>query len=147
MKGELQEIGVGQVLRLRGRVIHRGHAAGRALVSPVPIGFLGGVDPETGVVIECDHPLVGECITGRVLIFPTGKGSTVGSYTMCQLARNGLAPAAIINQEADPVVAVGAILAEIPMVDQVDVAVFRADDWVEVCGEWVVIRRGELSQG
>jgi hypothetical protein len=74
-----------------------------------------------------------------VLVFPTGKGSTVGSYTLYRLARNGLAPAAIINAEADPVVAVGAVIAEIPMVDQVDISRIQTGDWVEVHGDQVVI--------
>ncbi|MCK4470564.1 MAG: DUF126 domain-containing protein, partial [Anaerolineae bacterium] len=124
------------------RVIKPGHAEGEALVSPDPIGFLGGVDPDTGVVVEPGHPLEGQCVAGRVLVFPTGKGSTVGSYTLYRLARNGLAPAAIINAEADPVVAVGAIIAEIPMVDQVDVSRIRTGDWVEVDNQEVILWRG-----
>ncbi|MFW6115739.1 MAG: aconitase X swivel domain-containing protein, partial [Chloroflexota bacterium] len=67
---------------LPARVVKAGHAAGRALVSPEPIGFLGGVDPDTGLVIEAGHPLEGQTVAGRVLVFPTGKGSTVGSYTL-----------------------------------------------------------------
>jgi len=129
-------------IRVLARVVKPGHADGEALVSPEPIGFLGGVDPDTGVVIETGHPLEGECVTGRVLVFPTGKGSTVGSYTLYRLARNGLAPAAIVNAEADPVVAVGAIIAEIPMVDQVDVSCIRTGDWVQVRDQEVIIRRG-----
>ena len=124
------------------RIIKPGHAEGEALVSPDPIGFLGGVDPDTGVVIEAGHPLEGECVAGRVLVFPTGKGSTVGSYTLYRLARSGLAPAAIINAEADPVVAVGAIIAEIPMVDQVDISRIHTGDWVQVRDEEIIIRRG-----
>ena len=76
------------------------------------------------------------------MVFPSGKGSTVGSYTLYRLARNGLAPAAIINAQADPVVAVGAIIAEIPMVDQVDVSSIHTGDWVHVCDQEVVIRQG-----
>ena len=124
------------------RVIKPGHAEGEALVSPDPIGFLGGVDPDTGVVVEPGHPLEGQCVAGRVLVFPTGKGSTVGSYTLYRLARNGLAPAAIINAEADPVVAVGAIIAEIPMVDQVDVSRIRTGDWVQVRDGEIILWRG-----
>jgi putative nucleotidyltransferase with HDIG domain len=124
------------------RVIRSGHAEGEALVSPDPIGFLGGVDPDTGVVVEPGHPLEGQCVAGRVLVFPTGKGSTVGSYTLYRLARNGLAPAAIINAEADPVVAVGAIIAEIPMVDQVDVSRIRTGDWVQVRDGEIILWRG-----
>jgi predicted aconitase with swiveling domain len=125
-------------------VVKGGHAKGEALVSPDPIGFLGGVDPDTGVVVEAGHSLEGQCVAGRVLVFPTGKGSTVGSYTLYRLARNGLAPAAIINAEADPVVAVGAIIGEISMVDQVDVSCIRTGDWVEVREQEVVIQaRGD----
>lgn len=125
---------------LEARVVKAGRAAGEALVSPDPLGFLGGVDPDTGVVVEADHPLEGQCVAGRVLVFPTGKGSTVGSYTIYRLARAGRAPAAIVNAEADPVVAVGAIIAEIPMVDQVDISRIHTGDWVEVREREVIVR-------
>jgi len=130
------------VIVITARVIKAGRVEGEALVSPDPIGFLGGVDPDTGIVVEPDHPLAGECVAGRVLVFPTGKGSTVGSYTLYRLARNGLAPAAILNAEADPVVAVGAIIAEIPMVDQVDISHIRAGDWIQVRDGEITIWRG-----
>jgi hypothetical protein len=117
---------------MRGRVIKAGFARGEALVSPEPIGFFGGVDPETGVVIEPGHPLQGRSIAGRILIFPTGKGSTVGSYTLYRLARNSLGPAAIINAESEAIVAVGAIIGHIPMVDQIDVERFATGDTVTV---------------
>lgn len=126
---------------VHGRVVKSGRAEGQALVSSAAVGFLGGVDPETGVVIEPGHPIEGECVAGRVLVFPTGKGSTVGSYTMYRMARNGMAPAAIINAEADPVVAVGAIISDIPMVDQVDLSMIRTDDWVRVDDGAVIIKR------
>jgi predicted aconitase with swiveling domain len=100
------------------RTISRGKASGEALVSHAPIGFLGGVDPKTGIVIEKGHPLEGKSVSGRVLLFPNGKGSTVGSYVMLQLAKNGKAPAAIINVSAEPIIAVGAIISGIPMVDK-----------------------------
>jgi predicted aconitase with swiveling domain len=130
---------------IRGRVVKAGHAEGEALVSPEPIGFFGGVDPDTGVVIEAGHSLEGERVAGRVLVFPTGKGSTVGSYTLYRLARSRLAPAAIINGEADPVVAVGAIIAEIPMVDQVNISHIRTGDWVQVHDEEITIWQGGKS--
>ena len=124
---------------LAARVVKAGRAAGEALVSSENIGFLGGVDPETGVVIEVGHPLEGQSVSGRVLVFATGKGSTVGSYTIYRLARAGLAPAAIVNADADPVVAVGAIIAEIPMVDQVDISRICTGDWVEVHGQEIIV--------
>ena len=103
---------------IEARTISRGHASGEVLISREPIGFLGGVDPESGFVIEKGHPLEGKNISGRVLLFPNGKGSTVGSYVMLQLAKNRKAPAAIINISAEPIIVVGAIISKIPMVDK-----------------------------
>jgi predicted aconitase with swiveling domain len=125
--------------KLHGRAIHRGEAWGAALVSPVAVGFLGGVDAETGLIVERGHPLQGQSIAGRVLVFPTGKGSTVGSYTLYRLAKRGLAPAAIINARSEAIVAVGAIIANIPMVDRVDITRIKTGDRVEVHGEDVIV--------
>jgi predicted aconitase with swiveling domain len=105
---------------MKGRAVSRGKAAGPALVSNDPISFLGGVDPRTGDVIEKGHDLYGKSVKGRVLVFPNGKGSTVGSYVIYQLKKNGVAPAAIINKRSEPIVAVGAIISGIPMVDSLD---------------------------
>ena len=124
---------------LTGRIIKEGAASGRALVSPEPIGFLGGVDPETGIIVEQGHPLEGECVAGRVLCFPTGKGSTVGSYTLYWMKKGNKAPAAILNSESETIVAVGAIISDIPMVDQVDLAEIRTGDWVTVTGARVTV--------
>lgn len=105
---------------LKGRAVSRGMATGPALVSRDAISFLGGVDPETGVVIEKGHALYGKSVKGTVLIFPNGKGSTVGSYVIYQLKKNGVAPAAIVNVRSEPIVAVGAIISNIPMVDSLE---------------------------
>ena len=118
--------------QMQGRTIKAGRGEGIALVSPASVGFLGGVDPDTGFVIERGHPLEGRSISGRVLVFPTGKGSTVGSYTIYRLARNGLGPAAIINAQSEAIVAVGAIISGIPMVDHVDIAQIHDGDCVMV---------------
>ncbi len=92
-------MGNGEPATFIGRLIKTGTAEGEALVSAEPIGFLGGVDGSTGVVTERGHPLEGLCVAGKILVFPTGKGSTVGSYVLYQLATAGLAPAAIISAE------------------------------------------------
>ena len=126
-------------MELRGRVIKAGRAEGLALVSPEPIGFLGGVDPETGVVVEQGHALEGQCVAGRVLVFPSGKGSTVGSFTLYWMARAGTAPAAIVNVESEAIVAVGAIIAGVPMVDQIDITVIHTGDRVRIDGERLVL--------
>ena len=128
-------------IELSGRIIKAGHAFGEALVSPDPVGFFGGVDPDTGLVAETGHPLEGVCVAGRVLVFPTGKGSTVGSYILYRLKKNGLAPAAIINAESEPIVAVGAIISEIPMLDLIDITQIANGDWVEVENELIRVLR------
>jgi len=104
---------------LTGRKISPGRAAGEALVTGMGISFFGGVDPQTGRVVEKGHALEGQCIGGRVLVFPTGKGSTVGSYTLYRLKKAGLAPAAIINAESETITAVGCIISDIPCVDHI----------------------------
>jgi uncharacterized protein len=131
----------GDELCLKGRVIKAGRAEGRALVSPDPIGFLGGVDPGTGLVVEPGHPLEGACVAGKILVFPAGKGSTVGSYTLYRMARAGTAPAAIVNVQSEAIVAVGAIISGIPMVDQIDITLLETGDLVRVDGERVTVVR------
>ncbi|MEJ2209811.1 MAG: DUF126 domain-containing protein [Anaerolineae bacterium] len=128
-------------LELAARVIYSGTADGLALVSPQPIGFLGGVDPESGLVVEPGHPLQGQSVAGRVLVFPSGKGSTVGSYVLYRMARAGTAPVAIVNAESEAIVAVGAIIAGIPMVDRVDIGQIQSGDRVRVDGDRVWVER------
>ena len=124
-------------MKIKGHRVSRGKATGPALVSTAAISFLGGVDPQTGTVIEKGHPLYGRSVKGTVLVFPGGKGSTVGSYLIYQLKKNGAAPAAMINLRAEPIVAVGAIISDIPMVDRLEqdpVAVIRDGMVVTVDG-------------
>ena len=106
---------------LSGRKIYPGQATGTALVSQMGISFFGGVDPETGIITEAGHDLAGQSIAGKILVFPSGKGSTVGSYSLYRLKKNGFAPAAIINASCETITAVGCIIAEIPCMDQIDI--------------------------
>ncbi|WNY27917.1 hypothetical protein MmiEs2_00960 [Methanimicrococcus stummii] len=105
---------------IHGRTIARGEATGKVLMTKDPISFLGNVNPETGEIVDPAHELFGESITGKILVFPQGKGSTVGSYVIYQLKKNNKAPAAIINLECEPIVAVGAIISEIPLIDKLE---------------------------
>lgn len=98
-----------------------GSAEGPALVTTDGIAFNLGVDERTGIVIEPDHPLNGECVAGRVVVCRTGKGSSAGSFSLLQLADRGLAPAAIVQIQADAVVTAGAVLAAIPLVHRLEV--------------------------
>ncbi len=113
---------------MKGRVINPGIAEGEAIVSNEPIGFYGGIDPKNGIVIEKGHELEGQCIKDKILIFPCGKGSTVGSYVIYGLKMNGFAPKAIINQEAETIVATGVILADIPSIDMINIKEFKNGD-------------------
>ncbi len=106
-------------MEVRCHKVSSGCASGPALVTKEPISFLGNVNPETAMVVDPGHELFGQCIAGKVLVFPGGKGSTVGSYVIYQLMKRGLAPVAMINLRSEPIVAVGAIISGIPLVDRV----------------------------
>lgn len=106
---------------IQGRSIYKGKAQGMSLVCRQMISFFGGVDPDTGIIVQRDHDRKGESIANKILVFPSGSGSTVGSYTLYRLKQNGVAPLAIINRECEPITAVGCIIAEIPCVDQVSI--------------------------
>ena len=124
---------------LEGRIIKYGKVEGEALVSNQPIGFFGGIDPNNGLVIEKGHPLEGKNIGGKILVFPTGKGSTVGSYVLYRMKKNGIAPIAIINEECEPIVAVGAIISDITCVDKINIKEIKNGDKVRIEGEKVIV--------
>jgi predicted aconitase with swiveling domain len=107
-------------IKLKAHIVSRGMAQGEALVTSQPISFLGSVDVKKGIIVEKGHELEGKSISGKVLVFPGGKGSTVGSYAIYQLKKNGVAPVAMINVKAEPIVAVGAIISDIALVDNVE---------------------------
>jgi len=115
---------------MKGRIISPGKTNGIALVSREPLGFYGMVNIKTGVVIEKGHPLEGKNIKDTILVFPNGKGSTVGSYVIYGLAKNKVAPKGIINKETETIVATGVILAGIPCVDKIDIDQIHDGDHV-----------------
>ena len=125
--------------QLKGRIIYKGKAEGEALVTEMPISFYGGVDPNTGVVLEKGHQLNGQSVKGKILVFPQGKGSTVGSYTLYRLKKNGVAPVAMINKETETIIAVGAIISEIPCVDKIDIAKIKTGNKVSIENDSVTI--------
>ena len=124
-----------------------GCARGPALVTKEAISFLGNVDAKTGLVVDPAHELFGQCIAGKVLIFPGGKGSTVGSYVIYQLKKRNLAPAAMINLHSEPIVAVGAIISAIPLVDRVpeEILQIKNGTLVEVDADGGLVRIFELD--
>jgi len=119
-------------MELKGRTISKGVAEGEALTTTQPISFYGGVDPDTSEIIEKGHELQGRKVKGKILVFPQGKGSTVGSYTLYRMKKNGTAPAGIINKECETIVAVGAIISEIPCADKIDISKIKTGDIVRL---------------
>jgi len=107
-------------MQINARKISKGKAKGELLISKDAISFFGGVDPDTGIIVEKGHSLEGESIAGKILVFPNGKGSTVGSYTLYRLKKNNKHPIGIINKECEAIVAVGAIISQIPLIDKLE---------------------------
>ena len=126
-------------MKFQGRKIFQGKAEGEALVTSMGISFYGGVDPESGVIVEKDHELEGQSISGKILVFPTGKGSTVGSYTLYRLKLGGIAPVAIINSECETITAVGCIISEIPCVDKIPIGQLKTGEKIVVDGEQATV--------
>ena len=122
-------------MKLTGRKIFKGKVTGEALVTKDSISFYGGVDPENGVVVEKGHELEGKSINDKILVFPSGKGSTVGSYVIYQMAKTGKGPKALILHDCEAIVAVGVIIAEMPCIDQIDVSKIETGMQLEVDGD------------
>jgi len=120
---------------MKGRTIYPGKVQGEAIVSTEPIGFYGGIDIKTGKVIEKGHPLEGKSVKDKILVFPCGKGSTVGSYVIYGIKKNKVAPLGIVNKETETIVATGVILAGIPCVDQIEIEKIKNGDTVLLDGD------------
>ena len=140
--------------RIRCNTLLPGVARGTALVTSQPICFWGGFDPKTGTITERNHELKGQNVTGTVFVFPTGKGSSTTSAILLESVRCGTAPAAIVNLKTEPILVIGAIIAEklydrvIPIVDTPDrnpINVIKSGDWVEVNASetqgWIKLRK------
>ncbi len=117
---------------LKGRTISKGEVIGEVIISTEPISFLGGVSEE-GIIIDKDNKLYGKSIKDKIFVFPTGKGSTVGSYVIYGLCKNNLLKG-IINKESETIVATGAILGKIPMVDKIDISKLKNGDKIILNG-------------
>jgi uncharacterized protein len=105
-------------MMLKGHKIAAGKAEGEAVVTSEPFSFLGDISPDTGICNIKGSPLDGKSLVGKVIVCSTGKGSTRGPLTAYRVAKNKVAPAGIICINAEPVLAAGAIAANIPMVDR-----------------------------
>ncbi|MDQ3411205.1 MAG: DUF126 domain-containing protein [Chloroflexota bacterium] len=124
-----------------------GDTMGSLLVGREPLSFWGGLDPNTGEVIDRRHPLSGQRLTNRILAIPHGRGSCSASGVLLEAICNGTGPLAIITSRIDPIIGLGAILAEELYGRVVPVAVLGADDFLELrSGDRVTITMsGEMT--
>jgi predicted aconitase with swiveling domain len=118
--------------KLIGKPIVSGSAEGIAVVSEQPISFWGGVSPYTGEIIDRRHDRSGCVISGRVFVFPQGKGSSSASAVLMESVRAGTAPAAIINLETEPILALGAIVAHELYHEIVPIVVLTEEDFYTI---------------
>ena len=100
-------------VRVKGRSLVEGAAQGALLFAEVGLSFWGGVDPASGEVIDRHHPLSGQRLAGRVLAIPSGRGSCTGSSVLMELISNGHAPAALVLAEADEILTLGVLVAQV----------------------------------
>jgi predicted aconitase/predicted aconitase with swiveling domain len=111
-----------QSWRAIGTLLVDGRCRGKVLFADVGLSFWGGVDPQTGEVIDRSHPLCGENISGRILAIPSGRGSCSGSSVLMELILNGNAPAGMIFSQREEILSLGVFVADemfgqsIPMV-------------------------------
>lgn len=113
---------------LEGRGVSPGTTEGTVVKVNEPVSFLGDVEPTTGMVFEEKD------ISDSIFVFPKGKGSTVGSYVIYQLKKNSHAPKAIVNHETETIVAAGAIISDIPLIDKIDIDLLKDRDEVTIDG-------------
>jgi predicted aconitase with swiveling domain len=96
---------------MEGRMLVDGSATGHALVLDEPLSLWGGLDPSTGEISETGHPQRGEVVTGRILVMPSGRGSSSSSTVLAEAIRAGTAPAGIVLDEPDDIIVIGALVA------------------------------------
>ena len=129
-------------MMLKGKTVKQGVVEGEAIVSRLPFSFLGDLNPATGTVVPAGHDIEGQSIAGKIFVFPSGKGSTVGPNVAYMANRLGNMPKGMICTEIEPVMAMVAIMNDIPMVHALDknpVEVIKTGDYIRMdAGEGTV---------
>jgi len=115
-----------------------GYGEGEALVSHEPICFYL-TDPKTGIVREKNHELAGKNLADKVLVFPSGKASSVVQIDgLFKLASHKVAPKALIAKDVETVLIVSAFLVKVPLVDRLEkdpFEIIHTGDFVKVDAE------------
>lgn len=101
--------------------------SGSALVLDEGLSLWGGMDPATGQLIDVRHPQHGVSLTGRIVIMPSGRGSSSSASVLAEAVRAKTAPAAILLGEPDLILSIGSVVAEELYGVDVPVVVLAAD--------------------
>ena len=130
-------------MTIKGRAINPKRVKAQALVLEVPFSFIGDFEPDTGRLTMAGHPLAGQSLAGKVLVFPIGKGGTVGPLMAYQARSQGNAPAAIVCEQIEPLTCECALIMDIPILDRFPVSpvtVIKNGDLVEIDGDQVTVK-------
>lgn len=131
---------MGRVVTFSANVIVGGTGSGIAVVTDEPISFWGGLDPDSGEIIDRRHPLTGQNVAGKVLVLPHGRGSCSASGVLLEAIRNGFAPAAIVVSRVDPIIGLGSILGDELYARPIPVLRLEPDQWASLrSGDYVEI--------
>ena len=132
---------------MNAQVLVPGAASGEALVLAEPLSLWGGLDPQSGTIIDQRHPDCGAQVNGRILILPAGRGSSSASSILLEAVRVGMAPAAIITAEVDSILALGAAVAREMYAQAPAVVVLGPDDYGQLqTGQQIAVEKnGRLS--
>lgn len=127
--------------QFQAKVLVKGYANGAALVLTEPLSLWGGLNPDTGEIIDRRHPQAGQIVSNRVLVLPSGRGSSSASSILLEAVKQGTAPAAIITSETDGILALGAAVAREMYDRSPPVLVLASDKYAQIkTGQQVEVR-------
>ncbi|MBP7998470.1 MAG: DUF126 domain-containing protein [Chloroflexi bacterium] len=131
--------------RITAQVVVAGTGQGKVLVLTEPLSLWGGLNPETGQIIDQRHPQWGETVTGKILVLPCGRGSSSASSILLEAVRLHTAPTAIITNEPDGILALGAVVAR-ELYTQAPAVLLLPDPAYQqlLTGQWVEIEENGM---
>jgi len=139
---------MGSGATFEGRSLLGGSAQGEAVVLDEALSFWGGLDSDTGAIIDRRHPQAGRSLTGRILVMPSGRGSSSSSSVLAEAIRTGTAPAGIVLAEPDGIVVLGALVARELYGTAVPIVVLARNDYARIAtGDRVTVDGAAVTVG
>lgn len=129
-------------MKLQARSLNPGSVTAEAFLVEQAFSFIGDFDPKTGALLIPHHPRYGESLAGKVLVCPSGKGGTMAPFLIYEAFQQGNAPAAILCNQADPILFESAMAINIPIFDSFNVDVLtllKNGQLVAINGEYIAI--------